>query len=311
MLFMKRKEAILNGETYSKTVILNQVQKILESPLFKVSNILSKFLTYIINETISGRSDYLKEYNIAIGVLKKSVSFNPNQNGVVRVHARRLRDALDNYYITYGLENCCEIIIPKGGYIPHFRIFKSLKLKPVPAKKNCMPLPGEIVKMAVMPFKTFEVANSSLVLANNIGQLLSIEFARFPNFSVLSYYTTQQLQFKQTGIKEIAATYGIQYVLAGSIQFDPTRIYVFLQLINADTEIMIWSDSYTLDISTSDLFEVGNVVVYRAMNALKEFNELFSRQIFKGITKVELGSSVKKNVIDIRQTRRNKKTVSF
>ena len=63
-----------------------------------------------------------------------------------------------------------------------------------------------------MPFKTFETDISRLAFADSLGQQLSAELGKFPDFSIISYYTTRQLPPKEghtgTGIWECA-----QYVV--------------------------------------------------------------------------------------------------
>ena len=78
--------------------IMEQVSRILDNSMFKKSKILSSFLHYISLETIHGNEQTLKEYVIATNVLKKETDFNPQLDGIVRIHANRLRKLLKNYY---------------------------------------------------------------------------------------------------------------------------------------------------------------------------------------------------------------------
>ena len=63
----KTNEGIISNE-----IILKQTDKILGSPAFLASGILRRFLTYIVNETLAGNEREIKEYTIAIYVLKKN-----------------------------------------------------------------------------------------------------------------------------------------------------------------------------------------------------------------------------------------------
>ena len=42
----------------------------------------------------------LKEYTIAVNVLDKPTNFKPQDNSIVRIHAGRLRRALNHFYNT-------------------------------------------------------------------------------------------------------------------------------------------------------------------------------------------------------------------
>ena len=51
--------------------IRDQVKRVLSSAQLSNSNILSGLLHFIVNETLDGRGNDLKEYNIGIHALKK------------------------------------------------------------------------------------------------------------------------------------------------------------------------------------------------------------------------------------------------
>ncbi len=288
-----------NSELFTDDLILHQVEKILEHPLFMVSDILQKFLKYVINETLSGRANQIKEYTISKYVLNKSPESRPLNDGIVRVHARRLRDALNKYYEDRAIENECEITIPKGGYIPAFRVFKPLDLNADDRITNQrMSIPDESVKIAIMPFKTFDEKNSRLAFVDNIGQMLSSQFSLFPNSRILSYYTTQQLQLKNRDIKSIVSDYGINYMLVGNVHFESSRLRVVIQFINANTEMLIWSDKYMYDITKTDLFEMEDLIVSRVMNSMGALSSRFSMPPAM-------------EVIELKGNQRTKKVASF
>ena len=51
-------------------------------------------------------------------VFGRDDSFDPQTDPVVRLEARRLRRALEHYYLTAGRDDPIRIEIPKGGYAP-------------------------------------------------------------------------------------------------------------------------------------------------------------------------------------------------
>src|SRR5450631_3694096 len=103
---------------FTEELVLNQLKKIFLCPAFSVSDILRRFLTYITEETLAGRSNTIKEYTIAVNVLNKPISFKPQHDAIVRIHAGRLRRALNYYYKESGLNDEIEISVPKGSYVP-------------------------------------------------------------------------------------------------------------------------------------------------------------------------------------------------
>src|SRR5664279_1300132 len=94
--------------------------KVLADPIFCGSDILKRFLAFIVQEMLDGRSNQLKEYTIGVNVLNKPVDFRPQTDAIVRIHATRLRRALNRYYAGSGNEDLLRITIPKGNYVPFF-----------------------------------------------------------------------------------------------------------------------------------------------------------------------------------------------
>src|SRR4051812_3340135 len=198
---------------YSQEHIHVQIQKIFRCSVFSVSDILRRFLSYIIEETLAGRSNTIKEYTIAVNVLNKPVSFKPQHDAIVRIHAGRLRRALNYYYKEAGLADDIEISVPKGSYVP---VFKNKQFELSNQEQDSKPFhlenTPETIRVAVMPFSTFETDISRQAFTDNLGQQLSAELGRFPDISIISYYTTQRLNSRNRDIQQLANQFGAQYV---------------------------------------------------------------------------------------------------
>lgn len=100
--------------------VRGQLRRILGSTLFLRSERLSRFLSFVVEETLQGRQSELKEYQVGVQVCGRNKSYDPRTDPVVRVEARRLRSTLDTYYVEDGLEDAVLISLPKGGYVPCF-----------------------------------------------------------------------------------------------------------------------------------------------------------------------------------------------
>ena len=98
-----------------------QLDRILSSKAFRQVDRLQRFLSFIVNETLSGPGDNLKEFLIGIEVFGKEATFDPRMDPIVRVQARRLRARLTRYYREEGQNDEILIELPKGGYAPLFQ----------------------------------------------------------------------------------------------------------------------------------------------------------------------------------------------
>lgn len=96
-----------------------QLQKILASEPFVRSERMSAFLRYIVEQTLAGNGQTLKEPVIAQDCFGRGADFEGAADPIVRVEARRLRDKLREYYESAESEPVL-IKLPKGGYVPSF-----------------------------------------------------------------------------------------------------------------------------------------------------------------------------------------------
>ena len=109
--------------------IIAQLDRILSSKAFRQADRLKRFLTFTVNETIAGRGEQLKEFVIGVEVFGKGPSFDPRNDPIVRVQARRLRAQLVRYYHEEGQADETLIDLPKGGYTPVFKAFRGVLTK--------------------------------------------------------------------------------------------------------------------------------------------------------------------------------------
>jgi hypothetical protein len=100
--------------------INDQLERILSTPPLVSSPSLSRFLRYVVEETVAGRSGAIKEYTLGLNVFDRGEEFNPRLDPIVRVQARNLRSRLEKYYETQGVEDPIRIELPKGTYVPVF-----------------------------------------------------------------------------------------------------------------------------------------------------------------------------------------------
>ncbi|MEJ1929830.1 hypothetical protein WDZ92_06055 [Nostoc sp. NIES-2111] len=105
-----------------KEKILEELGRILESPSFRRAPRLQQFLSHVVHIKINGDASQLKESTIGVEVFQREFGYDPKAEPVVRVQARRLREKLSEYYATEGKNAECKIEVPRGTYVPEFRI---------------------------------------------------------------------------------------------------------------------------------------------------------------------------------------------
>lgn len=89
-------------------------------PHFVRSALLSKFLLYVVAETLEGRQHAISEHKIGVTVFGRPPHYRTDEDNIVRNYARQLRRRLADHFATLGKDAPMRIEMPVGGYIPSF-----------------------------------------------------------------------------------------------------------------------------------------------------------------------------------------------
>lgn len=100
--------------------IRSQLEKILESPAFRNSKRYPRFLRFVVEQTLLGHADRLKERLLGIEVFDRPADYDLAIDPIVRVAAGEIRKRLAQYYVEYGHENDLRIQLHAGTYVPEF-----------------------------------------------------------------------------------------------------------------------------------------------------------------------------------------------
>ena len=106
--------------------ILRQLERMLASADFNATPQQASLFKYVVNQTLGGNTDRIKDHTIAIEVFGRRSDFDQSIDPIVSIQASRLRLALARYYKTGGENDTICINIPTGTYVP---VFKKRKIK--------------------------------------------------------------------------------------------------------------------------------------------------------------------------------------
>jgi hypothetical protein len=105
----------------SAEAVREELSRVLACHEFRLSKRTQDFVRYVVEHTLSGREDMLKERTIGIEVFGRSTSYEPSDDATVRVKAGDVRKRLGLYYAEEGARNPVRIELPPGTYVPEFR----------------------------------------------------------------------------------------------------------------------------------------------------------------------------------------------
>jgi hypothetical protein len=104
-----------------RQAIRDQLERILANQNFQTSRRYSALLRYVVDHTLKGRADNLKERSIGIEVFGMPPDYDTNMDHRVRTVAGEVRKRLAQYYVEPGREGDIRIDLPLGSYVPLFR----------------------------------------------------------------------------------------------------------------------------------------------------------------------------------------------
>jgi hypothetical protein len=94
------------------------LEEVLCGEAFRGSHRSGQFLRYVVNQSVNGHCDELKERLIGVELFGRSPSYDTGEDAIVRVTASDVRRRLLQHYGTYGTGAEFRIRLPLGSYIP-------------------------------------------------------------------------------------------------------------------------------------------------------------------------------------------------
>src|SRR5882757_3855702 len=83
---------------------LELVERVVNSPAFSRAPAMQAFLLYVAKHAIAERPERIKEQSIGTEVLGRKPNYDPAEDNIVRVRAHELRQRLEKYFATDGIE---------------------------------------------------------------------------------------------------------------------------------------------------------------------------------------------------------------
>src|ERR1700712_1866222 len=104
----------------SPEAIREQLELLVHDPVFRSSKRSIQFLRYVVEQTLNGSSDQIKERTIGVEVFGREPSYDTNGDHVVRTAAIELRKRLAIYYGEEKHRSELRLSLVPGSYIPLF-----------------------------------------------------------------------------------------------------------------------------------------------------------------------------------------------
>ncbi len=103
-----------------REAVMRELEQILASPHFANSKRYPALLSYVVENTLAGRTDLLKERTLGVEVFHRPPTYDTNADTVVRYTAGEVRKRLLLYYSEHASSTGIQISLPSGSYQPEF-----------------------------------------------------------------------------------------------------------------------------------------------------------------------------------------------
>ncbi len=104
----------------AKSAIGEQLERLVASPYFSHSKRLPNFLRFVVEHTLAGDSENIKERTIGIEIFGRDADYDTASDPIVRVTAAEIRKRMAQYYQDPAHEEELRITLPSGSYVPQF-----------------------------------------------------------------------------------------------------------------------------------------------------------------------------------------------
>jgi class 3 adenylate cyclase/TolB-like protein len=125
---------------------------------------------------------------------------------------------------------------------------------------------GERTAFMILPFTNLSSDSSVNQLAEAVTDGLTDAASRF-SAQVIASDTAKAYAGKPIDVKQIGKDLGLRYLLQGSVQPAETRVRVSAQLIDGESGVQLWAE--TFDEDRADLLQMEDEIVARILNALR------------------------------------------
>ncbi len=121
--------------------------------------------------------------------------------------------------------------------------------------------------VAVLPFLNLSPDPANEFFADGITEDVIAQLSKIRSLKVISRTSAMRFRTREQGLREIGATLGVATLLEGSVRRVGDRVRIVAQLIDAEADRHLWSETY--DRQLTDIFAIQMDVALQIASALE------------------------------------------
>jgi len=133
-----------------RDAVRTQLERMLANPLFKNSKRYPNLLRYIVEQTLEGEQEELRERTLGVEVFGREPNYDTNADPIVRATAGEIRKRIAQYYHEHGHEGEIRIDLSPGSYVPVFDVPAPVATPAAVPPASLVPLP--VPRNRYMPY---------------------------------------------------------------------------------------------------------------------------------------------------------------
>jgi TolB-like protein len=220
--------------------IEEQIERVLNSPVFTGSRTLRRLLIYLADQTLAGHP--FNEYSLAMDVFQKGEDFDPRIDPSVRVHMCRLRQKLNEYRTKVGRLDPIAITLPPRTY--------TLAFQARPDHFLALNLPNSQRHVAVRSFRCLSSEECDAHFCGGLLAELICAMAKLPYLRVIPIQTLEG-QPGNPSHRELREQFHVDAILDGEVRRRDHMVRVAAHLADTADGSILWAEMYEHDVADS------------------------------------------------------------
>ena len=126
------------------------------------------------------------------------------------------------------------------------------------------------LSVAVLPFADLSPDGDQEYFSDGVSEEILNVLVKIPALDIVSRTSSFQFKGKGLGIPEIAQALKVRHILEGSVRKAGDNIRVTAQLIDAQNDLHLWSETYDRPLTAENVFVIQDDISTSIVNALRD-----------------------------------------
>ncbi|MBT8076966.1 MAG: winged helix-turn-helix domain-containing protein [Gammaproteobacteria bacterium] len=127
----------------------------------------------------------------------------------------------------------------------------------------------QVQSLAVLPFADLSSGESRQYFADGLQEELLARLSQLRGVDIVSRTSVERYRQTSVPVATIATSLEVDAIVEGSAKIDGNHVRVSVQLVDGDSGMHIWSDSFNRELNVSNIFAIQQEVAEQVARALE------------------------------------------